>query len=96
MKLPDNPYSKYRFDNSFTPKFRVDTASDVKLYGVEQRAFKSDIKSQIPTVGPTWLNNGATWVINNVFQCNQVNQVDQSVDYGKSPIKLMFFKLFKL
>jgi hypothetical protein len=94
-KLTDNPYSKYRYDNNFNPKFRVEN-STTKMFGIDQRSYKQNIKSQMPAVSPSWVNNGATWVLNNVFKFNQVNQVDQSVNYGKSPIKLMFFTLFKL
>ncbi len=96
MKKPiDNPYSKFRFDNTYQPKFRVDNET-TRVYGVEQRAFADNIKAQMPEVPPTWVNNGATWVVNHVFKCNQVNKVDQPVVNDKNASKAVYFKLFKL
>jgi hypothetical protein len=98
MKKLDNPYSKYRYDNTYTPKFRVDTASEnsTRMYGVELRSYKSNIKAQMPSVPATWIANGATWVVNNVFRCNQVNKVDQPMVNDKNAPRRTFFKLFKL
>jgi hypothetical protein len=96
MKKPlDNPYSKYRFDNTFNPKFRVEN-NLTRLYGIEQRAFKDNIKDQMPEVPSTWVNNGATWVVNNVYKCTQINKVDQPVVNDKNASKQTYFKLFKL
>lgn len=96
MKKLDNPYSKFRYDNNFNPKFRVDTASSTRIYGTELRAQKSNIWAQLSEVPPTWINNGATWVVNNVFRCNQINKVDQPVVDDKNASRWTFFKLFKL
>ena len=96
MKKLDNPYSIYRYDNAFDPKFRVDTASQTRLYGIELRALSGNIKDQMASVPATWINNGTTWVVNNVFRCNQVNKVDQPMVDDKNASSWTFFKLFKL
>ena len=96
-KLLDNPYSKYRFDNGFNVKFRVDTATNTtRMYGAELRSYKDNIRAQMSDVPLNWINNGATWVINNIFRCNQINKVDQSVVNDKNAPRRTFFKLFKL
>jgi len=91
----NNPYSKYRYDNGIDVKFRVNDLN-THIYGVELRALKDNIKSQMPDTSTSWINNGATWVLNNVFKCNQINKVDQPVVDDKNASKLTFFKLFKL
>jgi len=91
----NNPYSKFRYDNNFNPKFRVEDRT-TQMYGTDLRAFKDNIGSQMSEVPPTWINNGATWVLNNVFRANQVNKVDQPMVNDKNASKLTFFKLFKL
>lgn len=95
-KLIDNPYSKYRYSNNFNPKFRVDSTRSTRLYGVEMRALKYNIKAQMPEVPRTWINNGVTWVMNSVFRCNQVNKVDQPMVDDKNASRWTFFRLFKL
>jgi hypothetical protein len=95
MKKPDNTYSKYRYDNSYTPKFKVE-GSKTRMYGVDIRSDRDNVRAQLPTVDSNWINNGATWVANHVFRCNQVNKVDQPVVNDKSAKKRIFFKLFKL
>jgi len=94
-KLPDNPYSKFRYDNNFNIKFRVENGH-ISMYGVECRSFQDNIRDQMSEVPSTWVNNGATWVVNNVYKCNQINKVDQPVVNDKNASKLTFFKLFKL
>ena len=95
MSSWDNPYSKFRYDNNLTPKFRVEDLK-TRMYGVELRAFKDNYKAQMPDVPPTWVNNGATWVTNHIFRSTQINKVDQPVVDDKNAYKWSFFKLFKL
>lgn len=91
----NNPYSKYRYDNTYSPKFRVE-GSKTRLYGIELRSYKDNIKAQISEVPSTWINNGATWVVNHVFKCNQINKVDQPMVNDENAPKRTFFRLFKL
>ena len=92
----NNPYSKFRYDNSFNAKFKVDGTATTDVYGTELRAFSSNIKGQLDDVPANWLNNGATYVVNNVFKCNQINKVDQPMVDNKNASRWTFFKLFKL
>jgi hypothetical protein len=94
MSIYDNPYSKYRFTNTRQVEFRVDPyAQKANVSGVELRSFKDHIKTQLEDVPQTWLNNGATWIVDNVYKCNQITTFDQPIT---SRIKLTLFKLFKL
>lgn len=88
----DNPYSKFRYSNNFSLKFKADAGS-TNTYGSELRAFSSHIKAQ---VGDPWVNNGATWVTDNVFRGNQITKVDQPVVNDPNAPKRVFFRLFKL
>jgi len=90
-----NPYSKYRLDSGYDPKFRVENNTS-QVYGVETRAFKDNIKDQLSDIPMTWINNGATWVVNHVYRCTQINKVDQPMVDDKNAPKMTFFKLFKL
>ncbi len=91
----DNPYSKYKYNNTFDVKFRVNNGFTC-VYGADVRSAKDSIEIQMPTVPPTWVNNGATWIVNNVYKCTQITNVDRPVVDDKSAIKQIFFRLFKL
>ena len=93
MTIYENPYSKHRFDNTKNVTLRVDPcAHKVDMSGTELRGFGAMIKSQLTEVSPVWLNNGATWVLNNVYEANQTTTFDQPMGNRK----LRFFRLFKL
>jgi hypothetical protein len=96
MKKPiDSSYSKFRYDNNFTPKFRVEN-NTFKMYGIDVRPFKDQIKTQLSDMSSTWINIGATWVVSHIYRCTQITRVDEPVVYDKNASRSVFFKLFKL
>jgi hypothetical protein len=92
----DNPYSKFRYDNSLDVKFRVNADKTTRVYGTELRSFSGHIKNQLPSVPSTWVNNGATWVSDYIFNGSQINKVDQPVVDDETASRWRFFRLFKL
>lgn len=96
MKKWENPYSRFRYENDGSMKFRVDPLnSGVTVFGADQRAFRDNMKKQLDDINPC-LNIGNTWVTNNVFTSTQINNVDQPVVNDKAAPRLTFFRLFKL
>lgn len=92
----NNPYSKYRYDNSFNVHIRTGGTNTNDIFGVEllsplnRRMVESQIDNEI--VNSPW---GATWVVNYVYKAARTNHVDDPLtpDSYEGPT---FFKLFKL
>ncbi len=91
--LYSNPYSKYKYTNNGTVKYMVDPYNyKTTMHGVELKAHKDKFKAQLEDM-ESHLNVGNTWVINNVYKCTQINNVDQPLNPQKGAT---FFRLFRL
>lgn len=92
--LSSNPYSRYKYSNDGTLKYTVDPYTyKVTTFGAELKAHKDNFKLQLDDMD-SHLNLGNTWVINNIYPCTQVSNVDRPIN----PIKKgsTFFRLFRL
>ena len=97
MRRLQNPYSKFRYDGGFTPRYRVNPSDGrvADTYGVDLWAARESIKKQVDTIAPC-LNIGNTWVVNHVYRTTQITNVDQPVVNDPTAPRWTFFKLFKL
>lgn len=90
----DNPYSKYRYDNSFNIKYRSNDCNVKDVFGVDQKSYSGMIRNQLDdeVARSQW---GVTWVIANVFKATRITNVDTSIvtPTYKGPT---YFKPFKL
>lgn len=90
-----NPYSKYRYSNTSTADYIVDP------YTYKPTTLGADLKGTVQSnlmKGQLDFNShfdvGNRWVVNNVLECRQVNNVDGPIKPLPNPPTL--FKLFKL
>lgn len=90
----DNPYSKYRYDNTFNLKYRSNDYNVKDLFGGEQKSYNNMLGNQMDeqVARSQW---GITWVIANVFKATRTTNVDTSIlpTTYKGPT---YFKPFKL
>lgn len=89
-----NPYSKYRYDNSFSLKYRSNDQKVTSLYGGELKSYNDLLGNQMDeqVASSQW---GITWVVANVFEATRTTDVDTSIlsPTYKGPT---YFKPFKL
>lgn len=90
--INDNPYSKYRYDNTFNIKLRSNGNKVGSTYGTELKSYKDMLDKQLDeqVASSQW---GITWVVNNVFKATRITNVDTSISTYKGPT---YFKPFKL
>jgi hypothetical protein len=90
----ENPYSKYRYDNSFKLKFRVNDGHVTEVFGGELKSYNNLLGKQMDqqVASAPW---GVNWVVANVFQAARTTNVDSSIlsPTYKGPT---YFKPFKL
>jgi hypothetical protein len=90
----NNPYSKYRYDNSFDLKYRSNDYKVEDLFGAALKPYNDvlgkQMDSQIASSFP-----GIKWIVANVFEAKRITNVDTSIipSTYKGPT---YFKLFKL
>jgi hypothetical protein len=90
----NNPYSKYRYDNSFELHYRAFGDKVFDLFGGELKSYNDLLGNQMDQqVANAPL--GVKWVVANVFTARRTSQVDTSIlpTTYKGPI---YFKPFKL
>jgi hypothetical protein len=90
----DNPYSRHRYDNSFSLKYRSDDRAVKDMFGADQKSYRDMLRNQLDqqvALAP-W---GVNWVISNVFTAKRITNVDTSIlpSTYKGPT---YFKPFKL
>ena len=89
----NNPYSKYRYDNTFDLKYRSDDHSIKDMFGADQKSYRETLRNQLDgqVTSSPW---GIKWVIANVFTAKRVTNVDTSIlpSTYKGPT---YFKPFK-
>jgi hypothetical protein len=90
----DNPYSKYRYDNTFDLMFRSDDRNVKDVFGGELKSYNSMLGNQLDdqVASSMW---GINWVVANVFKAKRTSNVDSSIlpNTYKGPT---YFKPFKL
>jgi hypothetical protein len=88
-----NPYSKYRYDNTFNLKYRSNDHKVQDLFGGALKGYNSLLGNQMDEqIASSW---GITWVVANVFKATRITNVDTSIlpSTYKGPT---YFKPFKL
>lgn len=90
----NNPYSKYRYDNTFNLKYRSNDQKVQGVFGSALKGYSGLLNKQMDqqVASSSW---GITWVIANVFKATRTSNVDTSIlpSTYKGPT---YFKLFKL
>ena len=90
----ENPYSKYRYDNTFDLKYRSNDRQVKDVFGGELKSYNTMLGNQLDeqVASSPW---GVTWVIANVFKATRTTNVDTSIisPTYKGPT---YFKPFKL
>lgn len=90
----NNPYSKYRYGNSFNLKYRSNDQKVQDLFGGALKGYNSLLGKQMDeqVASSSW---GINWVVANVFKATRITNVDTSIlpSTYKGPT---YFKLFKL
>jgi hypothetical protein len=90
----ENPYSKYRYDNTFALKYRSNNYKVQDMFGADQKSYRNTLGNQLDqqVASSPW---GITWVIANVFKATRITNVDTSIvpSTYKGPT---YFKPFKL
>lgn len=92
--MNNNPYSKYRYNNTFDLKYRASEYKVEDLFGGELKSCNNQLRDQMDrqVASSSW---GTTWVVNNVFKAERITNVDSSIlpSTYKGPT---YFKPFKL
>lgn len=90
----ENPYSKYRYDNTSNLKFRSNDKHVKDVFGGELKSYNNLLGNQLDdqVASSMW---GINWVIANVFKAERTSNVDTSIlpKTYKGPV---YFKPFKL
>ena len=90
----ENPYSKYRYDNTFNLKYRSNDYNVKDMFGGELKSYNDMLAKQLDqqVASSQW---GINWVVANVFKAERITNVDTSIlpDTYKGPT---YFKPFKL
>jgi hypothetical protein len=90
----NNPYSKYRYDNTSNLKYRSDDHKVQDVFGGALKGYNNllgkQMDEQVASSFP-----GIDWVVANVFKAQRITNVDTSIipSTYKRPI---YFKPFKL
>jgi hypothetical protein len=90
----ENPYSKYRYDNTFNLKYRSDGIKVNDVFGAEVKIFNGLLGNQFDDqmASSQW---GVNWVVANVFKAERTTNVDTSI-LPKTYKGPTYFKPFKL
>ena len=87
MRTP-NPYSKYRFDNSWQAHFRVDHDRVIDVFGTGMTALGKGAGDQLFDKWVAESLPGTKWAINHTFEASQVSEVDDPIaSFGATLIK---------
>jgi hypothetical protein len=90
----NNPYSKYRYDNTFNLEFRSNDRQVEDVFGGELKSYNTMLGNQMDQqVAASF--PGINWVVSNVFKATRITNVDSSIipSTYKGPT---YFKPFKL
>jgi hypothetical protein len=90
----ENPYSKYRYDNTFNLKYRSDDKKVKDVFGGELKSYNGLLGKQLDeqVAASPW---GINWVVAGVFKAERTTNVDTSI-LPKTYKGPTYFKPFKL
>ena len=90
----ENPYSKYRYDNTYKLKYRSNDCKVNDVFGGELKSYNNLLGNQMDgqIASSMW---GINWVIAGVFSAERTTSVDTSI-LPKTYKGPTYFKPFKL